>query len=115
MASYVVMAASSLTLAFVTSAPLVIAAFALSGLGLFITYPSIPSFMSEIIRDRERTAAFALSANISIVGNSVFSFISGHISDMFSIQAPFVLLSAMVVLVIFYLRHLIRSGRISGV
>jgi MFS family permease len=115
MASYVVMAASSLTLAFGTSAPLVIAAFALSGLGLFITYPSIPSFMSEIIRDRERTAAFALSANISIVGNSVFSFISGHISDMFSIQAPFVLLSAMVILVIFYLRHLIRSGRISGV
>ncbi len=112
--AYILMTVSALTLALGRNIPIVIAAFVLLGLGLFITYPSIPSYMSEVIRPRERTAAFALSANISIAGNSIFSYISGHVSDKFGIQAPFVLLGAAVLLVISYMSMMIRNGRIKA-
>jgi hypothetical protein len=49
-----------------------------------------------------------------IIGNSIFSFVSGRISDSYGINAPFLLLGGMTVIVLMYLVMMIRTGRISA-
>jgi FSR family fosmidomycin resistance protein-like MFS transporter len=96
------------------SVPLSIGAFALFGIALFSTYPANLSFIGSSVDPRNRTAAFSLASNIMIIGNSIFSFISGRISDTFGINAPFLLLAAMTLVVLSYLVAMIRTGRVSA-
>ncbi|HSG28564.1 MAG TPA: MFS transporter, partial [Candidatus Krumholzibacterium sp.] len=110
--AYATMTVASFILGSIENVMLVIGAFVLFGLALFTTYPSILSFVSLAIGSRDRTAGFALTANINILGNSIFAFISGHISDRFGIHSPFLLLGSVTLLVIGYMWALIRSGRI---
>jgi len=96
------------------SVPLAIGAFALFGIALFSTYPATLSFIGSSVEPRNRTAAFSLASNIMIIGNSVFSFVSGRISDSYGINAPFLLLGAMTAAALVYLAAMIRTGRISA-
>lgn len=110
--AYITMTAGALVLGLAHSVPLIIAAFVLFGLALFTTYPAILSIISIAVDPKNRVAGFALTANVYIVGNSVFAYLSGHISDSFGIQAPFILLGGLTVLVISYTLTIIRTGRL---
>lgn len=95
-------------------APLTFFAFALYGIALFTTYPANLSYISAMVEPRDRTAAFSLAANIMIIGNSVFSYVAGRISDAFGIQAPFLLLGAVTLAVLAHLLRMISSGRLEA-
>ncbi len=82
------------------------------GMALFSTYPATLSFVGSSVEPRNRTAAFSLASNTMILGNSLFSFLSGKISDSFGINAPFLLLAAMAVAVMTYLAVMVRTGKI---
>ena len=112
--AYIVIAAVALVFGFSRSVPLTVGAFALFGIALFMTYPANLSFIGASVEQRHRTAAFSLASNIMIIGNSIFSFVSGRISDAFGINAPFLLLASMTVLVLAYLAMMIRHGKISA-
>ena len=103
---------ASFIIAFGTNLTAIITAFALLGLALFTTYPATISFISSSVGERNRTAGFAINANIAIAGNSIFAYISGHLSDRFGIQTPFILLGSMSVFMILYMSFIIRSGRV---
>ena len=94
--------------------PLAIGAFVLFGIALFSTYPANLSFIGASVEPRNRTAAFSLASNIMIIGNSIFSFVSGKISDSYGINAPFLLLGGMTVVVMSYLVMMIRTGRVAA-
>ncbi|MDD3643621.1 MAG: MFS transporter [Candidatus Krumholzibacteria bacterium] len=94
--------------------PLTFAAFALYGIAIFITYPANLSFISSTVEPRNRTAAFSLASNVMIIGNSIFSYFSGRISDAFGIHAPFILLGVCSVLVLGHLVWMIATGRIEA-
>jgi FSR family fosmidomycin resistance protein-like MFS transporter len=112
--AYLTIAAISLIFGFGRSVPLTIAAFAVFGVALFATYPANLSFIGSSVAPRNRTAAFSLASNMMIVGNSIFSYISGRISDRFGINAPFLLLGAVTAIVLIYLAAMVRSGRIAA-
>lgn len=94
--------------------PVTFIAFALYGVALFTTYPANLSFISSTVEPRNRTAAFSLASNVMIIGNSVFSFLSGRISDAFGIHAPFLALGACSLIVLGHLVWLILTGRIEA-
>ena len=94
--------------------PVTIAAFAIFGVALFSTYPATLSFIGNSVDPRNRTAAFSLASNLMIIGNSIFTYISGKLSDAYGINTPFLLLGAMTLAVLAYLVMMIRTGRISA-
>ena len=110
--AYALMASAAFVLGTAKNVPLIVIAFVSFGLALFTTFPSILSFVSLMLAPRDRTAGFALSANVNIIGNSIFAYISGHISDSFGIQAPFLLLGSITAMVLIYMSVLLRTGRI---
>ncbi|MBU8921670.1 MAG: MFS transporter [Bacteroidales bacterium] len=110
--AYIMMTAGSLVLGLAHNVPLIVTAFVLFGLALFATYPSMLSIISVAMDPKNRTTGFALTANIYIIGNSIFAYLSGHISDSFGIQAPFILLGGLTLLVISYTLIIIRKGRL---
>lgn len=110
--AYLIITEASFTLAIGKSLFAILLAFTLCGLALFVTYPAILSFISVVIGPRNRTAGFALSANVAIAGNSIFAYISGHISDVFGIQAPFLLLGSVTSVIVCYMIIMILKGRI---
>ncbi len=112
--AYITIAAVALVLGLARSVPLTTAAFALFGVALFVTYPANLSFIGSAASPRNRTAAFSLTANTMIIGNSVFSFISGRLSDAYGINAPFIMLACGAVAVLAYLAGMIRAGKIEA-
>jgi MFS family permease len=112
--AYTLVALIAFTFAFSRNIPLTFTLFGLYGVALFLTYPANLSFIGGSVDKRNSTAAFALGANIMIIGNSIFSYVSGKISDNFGIHSPFILLGSMSVLVVTYLFVMIRTGRISA-
>jgi predicted MFS family arabinose efflux permease len=112
--AYLAIASVALIFGLGRSVPVTIAAFVIFGVALFSTYPANLSFIGSSVAPRNRTAAFSLASNIMIIGNSIFSYISGRISDRFGINAPFLLLGCMTLIVLAYLAAMVRSGRIAA-
>ncbi len=112
--AYIAITVVALIFGLSRNVPLSVGAFALFGIALFSTFPASLSFIGSSVDPRNRTAAFSLAANIMIIGNSIFSFISGRISDSYGINTPFLLLGAMTLAVLAYLVMMIWTGRISA-
>ncbi len=107
-----IIAVTSLVIAFGMALPLVITGFTFLGFALFSTYPATISFISTTVGERNRTLGFALNANIAIIGSSVFSYLSGRISDLYGIHAPFILLGLMGTVIIFYMSVMVKKGKV---
>lgn len=112
LAAFAIITVTAFILAFGTSLTVIIPAFALLGLALFTTYPAVISFISSTVRKRNQTAGFAINANVAIGGNSVFTFVSGHLSDAFGIQTPFLLLGSASIFILIYISAMIRAKKI---
>lgn len=113
--AYTIIIASALTIAFSDRTSLTIAVFILYGFALFVTYPANLAFVGSTVDTRNRTAAFSLTSNIMIIGNSVFAFISGFISDAYGINTPFLLLAGAASLILLYLSISVKRGIIRAV
>lgn len=111
--AYIIIMITTLTLGLSDSVPLTIAAFVVYGVALFVTYPAILSFVSNMIEERNRTAAFSLVSTIQVLGNSLFAFISGFLSDAYGINTPFLLLCGATLLSVVYITFVLRLKGIS--
>lgn len=110
--AYVVIIASVLVIGISNNATVTIAAFITYGLAIFITFPANLSFVGSIIDEKNRTAAFSLVSNVMIIGNSIFAFVAGFLSDAFGIRTPFLVLAGAASIILVYLSVSIRRGRI---
>jgi len=112
MIAYTIILVAAFTLGVSTSIALTIVAFIIYGMSLFITYPALLSFVGSTIDARNRTAAFSIVANTQIIGNSLFTFISGFLSDAFGIHTPFLLLGSVTLVIVIYLAVIVRKAKI---
>jgi MFS family permease len=78
----------------------------LSGSFLFLIYPAFQSFTGLSAEHHDQDIAFSLYANIQMLGGAVTSLISGFVSDLFGINAPFLLIALIgVVVLLYYLKN----------
>ena len=85
----------------------------LSGSFLFLIFPAFQSFTGLSAEHHDQDIAFSLFANIQIIGGAVTSLISGFVSDLFGINAPFLLLAIMgVVVFLYYLKNSLSDGSV---
>jgi len=77
-----------------------------SGSFLFLIFPALQSFTGLSADHHDQDIVFSLYANIQMLGGALISLISGFLSDLFGINAPFLLIALMgVVVLVYYLKH----------
>lgn len=89
-----------------------ILALSILGVAMFVVFPANLSLVGGAVPERSRTAAYSLTSNIMIIGNSVFAYFSGRLADRFDIHAPFALLAAAAAVILGYLLLMIRRGMV---
>ncbi|MFH0815615.1 MAG: MFS transporter [Methanobacteriota archaeon] len=94
MASYVLVLVSGLLVWAVDSLWMAVLAMFLYGVGLFMTYPALFAYITEMTGGKRSERAFGIVFTAQLTGGFVFSFICGVLSDMYDIKTPFVVLSA---------------------
>jgi MFS family permease len=114
MIAYIVIVVTAFTLGVSANTHITIAAFIVYGTALFVTYPAILSFVGSTVDAKNRTAAFSLVATVQILGNSMFAFISGFLSDAYGINTPFLLLGGATLLSVIYIAVILRMKKITA-
>ena len=84
------------------SLALTAATMAFFGIALFITFPALLTLIGAATKSKNRTAAFSMVSNLQIVGNCIFTFIGGFMSDAWGIHTPFFLLGATSLMIAVY-------------
>ena len=62
------------------------------GITVFITFPAIITFVSEITHESVEGKTFGTIFTLQIIGSTIFLFFGGFLSDVFGIWIPFILL-----------------------
>lgn len=70
----------------------------LYGVGLFMTYPALFSYVTENAGEKRCERAFGIVFTAQLTGGFVFSFVCGAIADIYSIKIPFLILSLIALL-----------------
>ncbi len=104
-------AVSTLLIGLSTNLALTAALIAIFGYALLLTFPALLTLVGASAKSKNRTAAFSLIANLQIVGNAVFVFVSGFMSDAWGIHTPFLMLGALSTFVAFYAAALRKRER----
>jgi FSR family fosmidomycin resistance protein-like MFS transporter len=95
-------AVSTCFIAFSTNIPLTAVFLAFFGWSLFLTFPALLTLVGSVAKPKNRTAAFSLNANVQILGNAVFTFAAGFMSDAWGINTPFLLLGGVALVIAVY-------------
>jgi MFS family permease len=82
-------------LAFFTNEIILLVFMILLGISVFITYPALASFISEVTHESSEGRTFGIVFTLQLGGGTVISFVSGVISDFFGIWSPFLLLGGL--------------------
>jgi FSR family fosmidomycin resistance protein-like MFS transporter len=93
LASYVLIIASGLIIVLSESLLLAVLAMFLYGVGLFMTYPALFAYVTELTGGRRSERAFGIVFTAQLTGGFLFSFVCGVLSDAYTIKAPFLVLS----------------------
>lgn len=94
-ASYFAIGLLCLTLAVITEIVLLVVVMILLGIAVFMTYPSLVSFVSEVTHESVEGWTFGLTFMFQTGGGTVLLFLSGALSDIFGIWMPFLLLGTL--------------------
>jgi MFS family permease len=97
-----VTAATTCLIGITTNLVLAAALIAIFGYALLLTFPALLTLVGASAKSRNRTAAFSLIANLQILGNAVFAFMAGFMSDAWGIHSPFIMLGALSLIVAIY-------------
>ena len=90
--SYFTIGITSILVTYFTNISLIILIIALMGITVFITFPSIVTFISEITHESVEGKTFGTIFTLQIIGSTIFLFFGGYLSDIFGIWIPFILL-----------------------
>ena len=93
-ASYVLVLASGLLVWAIDSLWVAVFAMFLYGVGLFMTYPALFAYITEMTGGKRSERAFGIVFTAQLSGGFVFSFLCGALADVYDIKTPFIVLSA---------------------
>ena len=110
--AYSLIALATVAIGISTRTHFTIIAFLIYGIALFTTFPALLSFVGSTTRAHNRTATFSTVSNIQILGNSIFSYISGFLSDAYGINIPFIVLGLTSALVVIYIAAMMKKSRL---
>jgi len=91
-ASYLAIGVLSLFLALTTNIIILIGVLILLGIAIFLTYPALFSFVSEVTHESAEGWTFGLTFTFQTGGGTILLFFGGVLSDLFGIWMPFALL-----------------------
>ena len=90
--SYITIGITSVILSTLTNAILITMILVILGIAVFISYPAIFSFISEITHESSEGKSFGTVFTLQLTGGTILVFLGGYLSDIFGIWIPFVIL-----------------------
>lgn len=90
--SYFTIGITSVLLAYFTNIFVILPVLILLGIAVFLTYPALFSFVSEITPEANEGWTFGVTFTFQTGGSTILSFLSGFLSDLYGIWIPFALL-----------------------
>jgi YNFM family putative membrane transporter len=93
--SYVTIGILSLFLAVFTHIIILLGIMILLGIAVFLTYPALFSFVSEVTHESVEGWTFGLTFTFQTGGGAIILFLGGVLSDLFGIWIPFALLGTL--------------------
>lgn len=90
--AYFILGICSIFLSVFTQLILLIGIMILLGIAVFLTYPALFSFVSEVTHESVEGWTFGLTFTFQTGGGTIILFIDGALSDIFGIWTPFALL-----------------------
>ncbi len=96
--SYFTIGATGLLLSYFTNVYLIIPVLILLGIAVFLTYPALFSFVSEVTHETNEGWTFGITFTFQTGGSTVLSFFSGVLSDLYGIWIPFALVGVIAII-----------------
>jgi FSR family fosmidomycin resistance protein-like MFS transporter len=90
--SYLTIGITSILLSYFTDIKIIILIMVLLGITVFITFPAIVSFVSEITHETVEGKTFGTIFTLQLGGSTLYLFLGGFLADIFGIWIPFMLL-----------------------
>ena len=104
--SYFFIGITGLLISVSTVVPVFLVLLIILGLTVFLTYPTLFSFVSEITHESIEGRIFSYVFTLQLGGGTILVFLSGILSDILGVWIPFVLLGILgIILSILYLRY----------
>ncbi|HWR63287.1 MAG TPA: MFS transporter [Candidatus Thermoplasmatota archaeon] len=94
-AAYITIGILSIFLAVFTQIIILIIIMILLGIAVFLTYPALFSFVSEVTDESVEGWTFGLTFTFQTGGGTILLFLGGILSDLYGIWTPFVLLGSL--------------------
>ena len=90
--SYLTIGITCVLLSYFTNIAIIILIMVLLGITVFITFPALFSFVSEISHESAEGKTFGTIFTLQLGGGTVLLFLGGYLSDIFGIWIPFAIL-----------------------
>lgn len=98
--AYLTIGILSIMLAVFTQIVILILVMILLGIAVFLTYPALFSFVSEVTHESVEGWTFGLTFTFQTGGGTILLFVGGVLSDLFGIWMPFALLGTLALLLV---------------
>ncbi|MEM0466830.1 MAG: MFS transporter [Candidatus Thermoplasmatota archaeon] len=93
--AYFILGGMSILITLSTQYFLIISAMILLGISVFLTYPALFSFVSEVTHESVEGRTFGIIFTFQTGGGTLLIFISGFLADFYGITFPFVLIGCL--------------------
>jgi len=90
--SYFIIGITSILIIYFTNILIIILIIVLMGITVFITFPALVTYISEITHESSEGKTFGTIFTLQLSGSTFFVFLGGILSDIFGIWIPFILL-----------------------
>lgn len=90
--SYFLIGVSCLFLSITINVFIILLIMILLGYSVFLTYPALSSFISEVTDETSEGGTFAIVFTLQLGGGTILLFLGGFLSDIYEIWMPFVIL-----------------------
>jgi MFS transporter, FSR family, fosmidomycin resistance protein len=92
--AYFTLGCMSILLSLSTNLFLIICAMILLGVSVFLTYPALFSFVSEVTHESVEGRTFGITFTFQTGGGAILLFFGGFLADLFGIFMPFLILGS---------------------
>jgi len=90
--SYFIIGVACLILSFTVNVYIILLIMILLGFSVFLTYPALSSFISEVTDESSEGSTFGIVFTLQLGGGTILLFLGGFLSDIYGIWIPFVIL-----------------------
>ncbi len=90
--SYFVIGVACLFLSVTVNVFIILLIMVLLGFSVFLTYPALSSFISEVTDESSEGSTFGIVFTLQLGGGTILLFLGGFLSDIYGIWMPFVIL-----------------------